>query len=250
MWMNSFRTGGCWCAPPACNSVWQGSRVSPWWPQPCIPVCVPHCCCSFNPCPPSPCPTVPCTVTTGTTVGITETTATIMNNQFSAGCSAVSQTGVEFSTSPNFSPLQQATSQQSSPFDVPLIGLTPGTMYFYRAFADTACGRVYGLISSFTTTAVTATVTTGSVLGLTGSSASIINNTFTGIPGTIAEIGVQYSTNPVFSPVQTATSPIMQGFTVNLSGLSPLTTYYYRAYVNSSSGLYLGNISSFTTLLP
>lgn len=159
----------------------------------------------------------------------------------------MTQTGVEFSTSPNFSPMQQVTGQLSSPFTVSLTGLVEGTLYFYRAFADTVCGRVYGLISSVTTGTATAIVITGTATGLTSASASIINNMYSGITGTVTGVGVQYSISPTFATFQATAGTIMQGFSVNLSGLSPSTTYYYRAYVNTSGGQTLGDIKSFIT---
>jgi hypothetical protein len=69
--------------------------------------------------------------------------------------------------------------------------------------------------------------------------------------GTISQIGIVYGTaaNPVYG-IESSTSEIISGnsFTSAISGLSPGTMYYYRAYAINEAGISYGNTYSFTTL--
>ncbi len=224
---------GCACRPAVnINNNWGCQR--PTWPSPCWPTPWP------------PVPPMPLTVTTGMATNITSTSATIAGNQFSPGCPGALQVGVEYCTNPNFTCQQSVMSPLTNPFTVQLIGLAPATTYYYRAFADTACGRIYGQILTFTTLSASMVVT-GTAGPISSTTATIAGNTYANIPGTVTEVGVEYSLNPAFMPSQTATGTISPNFSVPLTGLTPGTTYYYRAYVMANGMRTLGNISSFTT---
>ncbi len=218
--------------------------------QSAFPCCslIPCCACPI-PCP--PCPMQPvCSVTTGTAASITDTTAIIMNNMFSPTCPSVTQVGVEYCFDPSFSCSLQSISAPPSPFAAQLTGLSPSTVYYYRAFADTACGRMYGQTLSFVTQAPSppATVTTGTPTNVTSFAATIVNNTYANVAGTITEVGVEYSLSPLLTSPLSATSAISTPFSVPLTGLTPSTTYYYRAYIVANGTYYRGNIASFSTL--
>ena len=94
-----------------------------------------------------------------------------------------------------------------------------------------------------------ASIMTTAVTSITGTTAVSGGNIFNGGGSLITQRGVCYSTTP--TPT-TANTTVISGsgtgsFTSNLSGLSPTTTYYVRAYAINSAGTVYGNEVSFTT---
>jgi hypothetical protein len=93
-------------------------------------------------------------------------------------------------------------------------------------------------------------VTTGSASSITTSSATISSTLFTGCDALVS-YGIEYSTNPTFTPGTgtSVASTNLSGtsFSVSLSGLTQNTTYYYIAYANTSAGPVYGAVTSFTT---
>jgi uncharacterized repeat protein (TIGR02543 family) len=93
-----------------------------------------------------------------------------------------------------------------------------------------------------------AEVITGDPEDVTSNSASIVDNSYSGITGNINFVAVQYSTSPAMaSPVTVRAASVTNPYSVGLTGLTPDTTYYYRAGVNAASGSHFGVVKSFTT---
>ncbi|WP_211338540.1 putative metal-binding motif-containing protein, partial [Flavobacterium dankookense] len=91
---------------------------------------------------------------TAATVGsssVTSTSATITGT-ITPGCSTVSSSGLEYSTSNDMS----GSIQVSNP--ATLTGLEPNTQYFYRAYAIDGTGTVNGTVLNFTTSQLSAPV--------------------------------------------------------------------------------------------
>lgn len=115
-------------------------------------------------------------VTSGAASAITQTTATVAATIPSVGCSPVTAYGIEYSTTNGF-PNGTGTPVVSSNlagvnFSSALTGLTPGTIYYYHAYATNAGGTSYGVQLSFTTSAPVLTATP-----LTAFGANCINTT-------------------------------------------------------------------------
>lgn len=99
-----------------------------------------------------------------------------------------------------------------------------------------------------------ATVNTGAASAITQTTATLAGS----IPATgcsaITLYGIEYSlTNnfPVGTGTQVLSTNLSGGnFSSGLSGLTPSTTYYYRAYATNSGGTAYGNQNSFTTSAP
>ncbi|WP_333879129.1 beta strand repeat-containing protein, partial [Flavobacterium sp.] len=88
-------------------------------------------------------------VTTGSNASITSTSA-VLNGSFTAGCSAVTASGIEYSVNSDFTGSStMALGGTASP-------LSPNTTYYYRAFAIDGTGTVYGTSSNFTTSNLSA----------------------------------------------------------------------------------------------
>ena len=196
------------------------------------------------------------TVTTASTTNIGQTTATSGGNVTSAGGGSLTVTsrGVCYSTSPNPNILNNTVSGGSGvgTFTCALSGLTPGQLYYVRAFATNSIGTSYGQETSFTTTNLP-TVTTTPASSVTSTSATTGGNVVSagGESLTITERGICYSfnqnpttsDNKVLAPTPTG----IGSYTINLTGLSPGNVYFVRAYAINSLGTAYGNQISFTT---
>lgn len=100
----------------------------------------------------------PATVTTGGASGINYNSATLAGSITANGCSAITAYGVEYSTTAGFANgtgTQVAASNLSGgSFTAALNGLSPTTVYYYKAWATNAGGTSYGAQQTFTTAAV------------------------------------------------------------------------------------------------
>lgn len=97
-------------------------------------------------------------------------------------------------------------------------------------------------------------LTTGSATAITQTSATTAGTiTATGC-STVSAYGIEYSTTNNFAPgtgTQVASSNLSAGgFSSSLTGLTPSTTYYYRAYATNGGGTAYGAQMSFTTVAP
>lgn len=97
-------------------------------------------------------------------------------------------------------------------------------------------------------------VTTGLASAITGISATAAGSiTATGCSA-VTVYGIEYSTTNGFvngTGTQVTSSNISAGnFSANLSGLSPATTYYYKAYATNGGGTTWGSQLSFVTATP
>lgn len=93
------------------------------------------------------------TVTTNAATAIAATTATVSGTINSAGCSPVTDYGIEYSINsgfPNGTGTAIAASNLSgSNFSVNLTGLTPNVRYYYHAYATSSIGTSYGTQQAF-----------------------------------------------------------------------------------------------------
>jgi hypothetical protein len=139
----------------------------------------------------------------------------------------------------------------TGPFTAGMTGLTPGTLYYVRAFATNTDGTVYGNEVTFTTQVLPA-VTTQAVTSISYNTATGNGNiTNLGIPNPTA-YGVCWSTStsPTTSNNHTDESGASAtgAFTSNITGLNVGTLYYVRAYATNDAGTVYGNQVSFSTL--
>ena len=195
------------------------------------------------------------TVTTSQVTNITQTTATGGGSVTSDGGATVTERGICWSTShnPTTSGSHASSGTGTGSFSVNMTGLTPGTTYYVRAYAVNSQGTSYGSEVSFATQqAVTIpTVTNVQVTNITSTSATGSANVTNSGNATVTERGLCWSTshNPTTSGSHAAASSGGTGtFSVNLTSLSPGTTYYVRAYATNSAGTAYSAEVSFTTL--
>jgi hypothetical protein len=193
------------------------------------------------------------TVTTTAVTNIALYAATSGGNVTSGGGTNVTARGVCWSTSANPTTAGSHTTDGSGTgsFTSNLTGLTPNTLYYVRAYATNSAGTSYGNQVSFTTLPLSLpTVTTASVTNITQYSATGGGNVTSDGGATVTERGVCWSTsvNPTIAYNHTHDGSGTGSFTSNLTGLTPNTLYYVRAYATNSAGTSYGNQVTFTTI--
>ncbi|MBM3410246.1 MAG: hypothetical protein FJY18_01260, partial [Bacteroidetes bacterium] len=194
-------------------------------------------------------------VTTSTVTGITSNAASTGGNVTANGGAAVTARGVAYGTTQSPTILGAFTNDGSGNgvFISLLSGLTPSTTYYVRAYATNSAGTAYGNEVSFATLAppaVMASVTTTSISSITSSGATTGGNVVSDGGALVIARGVAYGTavNPTISGLSTSDGSGTGAFTSVLTGLSPATNYYVRAYATNSVGTAYGSELSFSTL--
>lgn len=136
-------------------------------------------------------------------------------------------------------------------FTSPLTGLTAGTKYYVKAYISSATETVYGKeeIPFTTEPASLPVLTTAAVTAVTFTSATSGGEVTDDGGATVTERGVCWNTasGPSVSNSKTTDASGTGVFTSNISGLTPGTTYYVRAWATNSAGTAYGNEFIFTT---
>jgi len=193
-------------------------------------------------------------VSTGSVTNITTTTATCSGNVTSDGKATVAARGVCWSTSENPTVANSKTTNGTGvgTYTSNITGLSPNTAYYVRAYATNSEGTAYGEQKTFTTNAQQATpsVTSGDVTNITTTTASCSGNVTSDGGSSVTARGVCWSTsqNPTTSNSKTTNGTGVGTYTSHITGLSPNTTYYVRAYATNSQGTAYGEQRTFRTL--
>ena len=157
--------------------------------------------------------------------------------------------------------VQEGGTFSTGTFNLQLTNLSPGTTYYYRAFALNSIGYAYGSEITFTTQAALPTVLTNGATSVQQTQATG-NGEITDTGGaTIDERGFVWDTTTQADPGNVAPGSSGYGSTTNetgsfgtgafnltLSSLTSDTTYYYRSYAHNSEGYSYGSEVEFTTL--
>ena len=191
-----------------------------------------------------------------TTIPSNITATTVTSGGFITNGSNITARGLVWSTSPN--PTIDTNNgitingAGTGTFTSNIASLIPNTIYFIRAYASNNVGTNYGSQLSFTTQNGIIQVTTTGIASITAISAQSGGNILTDGGANVISRGVVWSTT------QNPTINLNQGSTINgsgigaymssLSGLTPNTLYYLRAYSTNSVGTYYGIQLSFTTM--
>lgn len=194
------------------------------------------------------------TITTTEVTSITTNSAISGGNVTSDGGATVTARGVCYGTSqnPTISGTHTSDGNGSGEFTSTLTDLTANTTYYVRAYATNSEGTSYGAQKTFTTTQSTSLpeVTTYQVTEIGATTATCGGYVVSDGGSTVTSRGVCWSTehNPVLNTNYMTHDGSGTGeFTSSITGLSPNTTYYVRAYASNSVGTNYGEEKSFTT---
>lgn len=190
---------------------------------------------------------------TTTPSSITGYTAISGGNITSEGGSTVSARGICYLTSPNptISNNVVASGSGAGIFTSNLTGLIPNTTYYVRAYATNIVGTAYGNEVSFTTSLPTVPTVSTAVVTSISSTTAITGGDVTSDGGSPLSIrGVCWSTslNPTIADSKTNNGIGTGTFTSNLTGLTPNTDYYIRAFATNSMGTAYGSQVTFKTI--
>ncbi len=199
----------------------------------------------------------PPTVTTNTAVATGLSTGTATGAITNASLTAITVSGVVWSTSPNPT-VVLPTKTTNGPIAVgainaSLTGLIAGTTYYVRAYATNSVGTGYGAEMSFTTLPpVLATLTTTAISNITIFTATSGGNITNDGGRPITQRGVCWATttNPTIANSTSSDGTGTGIYPSAIAALLPSTTYYVRAYATSTVGTAYGNQLTFTTPPP
>lgn len=159
-----------------------------------------------------------------------------------AGCTTVSAAQ---------SPLAASTDDTS--VSVSLAGLPMGTTYYARAIATNGAGTAHGPIVTFTTTNVPWVATGSATFLRTSGTVATLNGTVNP-NGLSTSVSFCYGTTPTLpgcTPVAATQSPLtasrtISGVSLDVTGLSPSTVYYFTVIATNDLGRTAGSTATFT----
>lgn len=190
-------------------------------------------------------------VVTANATNVTETSAILGGEVTDDGGYAVTQRGVCYAThqEPNFADNVAVMGSGNGSFSREVQNLTPLAVYYYRAFAINAIDTVFGEQKSFTAINGMPSVTTSQVTNILPTSATAGGVVTDDGGHNVTERGVCWSTehHPDLDDNHAQNGTGVGSFTVQMTGLTPSTGYYVRAYAKNSEGTSFGNEESFTT---
>jgi hypothetical protein len=205
----------------------------------------------------------PPTVLTDAATNIGSTAATLNGNITDTGGQNADLRGFEWGTTqggPYPNSWTEGTSGNyqygTGVFSYNLTGLTPGTTYYFRAKAHNSFGWGYGSEMSFTTSIASPAVSTVDATGITKTQATLWGQ-ITSTGGQNADLrGFEWGTSSGSYPnswTEGTSGNYQYGtgvFSYNLTGLTPNTTYYFRAKAHNSAGWGYGSEMSFVATDP
>ena len=142
---------------------------------------------------------------------------------------------------------QWSTGATTESITVSPTATTPYTVIGTNSYGCTATASVIVTVNP-----IAPTVTTNNVTNISAVSATCGGNVTSdgGQPVTVRGVCWSTSPNPTVSNSHTSDGTGTGSFTSNITGLTPNTTYYVRAYATNSVGTNYGNEETFTTQSP
>ncbi len=194
-------------------------------------------------------------LTTSSVSSITSTFANAGGNISSDGGASVLARGLVYgtATNPTLSNSVLIIGSGTGSFSGSLTGLTPNTTYYIRAYATNSSGTGYGneVIFQILPVAVPTLITTDAS-GITQTSVTSGGTVSNEGGETVTERGIVYgnTANPTTSNTKITNGSGTGSFGVNITSLTPNTTYYIRSYAINSAGTGYGNNITVQTTVP
>ncbi|MCP4113245.1 MAG: hypothetical protein GY749_48240, partial [Desulfobacteraceae bacterium] len=200
-------------------------------------------------------PAVKPTVETADAASVTETGVSAGGTVTSDGGATVTARGLCWSTSviDDTTKLEEIDHTEdgsgTGSFTSSITGLNPNTTYHIRAYATNIKGTSFGSDKSFKTKTDNPKVETGSAGNVTATEASCSGNVVSDGGAPVTARGVCWSVyeNPTIEDAYTADGSGTGNFTSSITGLTPDTTYYVRAYASNIEKTGYGNQVTFKT---
>ena len=194
-------------------------------------------------------------LTTTSISSITSTSTNAGGNISSDGGALVSARGLVYATTsnPTLSNTVLTIGSGTGSFSGTLTGLTPNTTYYIRAYASNSAGTGYGNEISFQTLPVAVpTLITTDASGITQTTVTSGGTVSNDGGANVTERGIVYGTsaNPTTSDTKVTSGSGTGSFNVNVTALTPNTTYHIRSYAINSAGTGYGNNITFQTTVP
>lgn len=191
-------------------------------------------------------------LTTNSVLSITANSGSCIGTVSYDGGIIVTERGLCWSNNPNptTADTKKTNGSGTGSYTTSLTNLVSGTTYYVRAYAINAMGTFYGSQVTFTTKTGIVDLTTTAPTAIATSTAQCGGTILSNGGSTITSSGICWSTseNPTTANNKTTNGTATGAFTSSMSGLSPNTTYYVRAWATNSYGTYYGNQATFTTL--
>ena len=193
-----------------------------------------------------------------TTSAITGYSATISSNITSNNGATVTSRGVCYSLtqSPTTANNPQTSGSGNGAYDITLSGLLADTIYYVRSYAINSVGTGYSAQISFRTgiRSLPTLTTTTAISTITATTAVSGGNVTSSGNDLLTAKGICWSTSSIPSnqdisllSTKTSNGTATGTYVSSLTGLTPSTLYYVRAYATNSVGTVYGNELSFTT---
>ena len=190
-------------------------------------------------------------LTTTVASSLTSNSVTIGGAITTDGGSTVTARGVCWSTTQNPTIANSKTTDGTGAgaFVSSITGLTLCTTYYISAYATNSIGTAYGTQVTITTTALAPTLTTTAISAVTTTTATSGGNISSDGGSAVTARGICWATtqNPTVANSITTDGSASGTFTSNLTGLTPGTAYYIRAYATNSIGTVYGTQVIFST---
>lgn len=197
------------------------------------------------------------TISISAVTNITANSAASVGEITSDGGATITARGVCWSTNQNLTTADNKTTDGSGSgsFSSSITGLTPGSIYYLKAYAINSVGIGYSSQTSLKTLSLEPVLTTTDLSAITSTTASSGGNITNDGGSWITTRGVCWSTNQNPTISNSITTDFIEfsnftgvgNFTSLISGLSASTTYYLRSYVTNSLGTFYGNQVLFKT---
>lgn len=190
-------------------------------------------------------------VVTSSVTEITATSAKCGGNVTDQGASNVTERGICWSTNhnPTIADSHASGGSGTGTYTCSMTGLTPNATYYVRAYAKNTQGISYGTEVNFVALEGLPTVTTSAVTSITSTTATGGGNVTNQGASNVTERGICWGTehNPAMSGSHASSGSGAGQFTAQMTGLTPGTKYYVRAYAKNTQGVTYGMEVEFTT---
>jgi uncharacterized protein (TIGR02145 family) len=190
-------------------------------------------------------------ITTSAVTSIAQTTATGGGNITSDGGSAVTTRGICWSLNqnPTLADVFTVNDYGTGIFSGQMTNLSPGRTYYVRAYATNSTGTAYGNQVSFLTASDIPKVSSSTVGTLTATTVELSSEVLDNNGSTTIDRGFCYNLfgSPTIGDDTVAETGGIGTFTLSLTGLTPNTNYYVRAFAINNVGTGYGAQVGFLT---